>query len=374
MANPILPTLPSEVSGLPASTANETLVDLYMERAVDLLRLEAGTRDKVLVFLDELEKEIVGSIAKVDPTGTPDGARQRKRLTELLKVVRDSIKGTYRDVSTLMAREIRDIADSEAAWTGNAINFSTKAGFADAGITSGFLNTLVSNVLIQGAASSEWWSRQAGGMAERFADAMRTGIAIGESNSNLIDRVRNPATGLMNVSRSSAERLVRASVQAAANTAREAMYDKNSDLIQVLQWHATLDTRTTVMCLARDGHTYSPSDHKPKDGGPPWLQGPGKLHWGCRSTSVPILKSWRDLGIDMDEIPQTTRASMDGQVPAQTSFASWLKKQSPDRQDEILGAGKAQLYRDGKISVRDLLDQNGRPLTTEQLRAKASRR
>lgn len=357
-----------------ASTANETLVDLYMERAVDFLRLEAGTRDKVLVFLDELEREIAGSIAKIDPTGTPDQVKQRKRLTELLRLVRDSIKGTYRDVSTLMAREIREVVDSEAAWTGNAINFSTKAGFADVGISSGFLNTLVSNVLIQGAASSEWWARQAGGMADKFADAMRTGVALGEANSKLIDRVRNPATGLMNMSRTSAERLVRASVQAAANTAREAMYDKNSDLIQALQWSATLDTRTTIMCLARDGHTYSPEDHKPKDGGPPWLQGPGKLHWGCRSTSVPVLKSWRDLGIDMDEIPQTTRASMDGQVPAQTTFAAWLKKQSAERQDQILGVGKAQLYRDGKISVRDLLDQNGRPLTTEQLRAKAARK
>lgn len=344
-----------------------------MERAIDLLRLEAGTRDKILIFLDELEKEIVAALAKIDPTGTPDESKQRKRLTELLKVVRGSIKGTYRDISTLMGREIREVADNEATWTGNALNATTQAGFADAGVTRGFLDSLVSDVLIQGAASSDWWARQAGGVADRFADAMRIGIGIGEPNSKLIDRVRGIG-GLMDVSRSSAERLVRASVQAAANTAREAMYDKNTDLITALQWHATLDTRTTILCLARDGHTYTPDDHKPKDGGPPWLQGPGKLHWGCRSTSVPILKSWRDLGIDHDEIEHTTRASMDGQVPAQQTFAQWLKKQSVERQDEILGAGKAQLYRDGKISVRDLLDQNGRPLTTEQLRAKAARR
>lgn len=100
----------------------------------------------------------------------------------------------------------------------------------------------------------------------------------------------------------------------------------------------------------------------------------GIITHNCRSTSIPILKSWRDLGIDADEIPQTTRASMDGQVPAQMSFEAWLKKQSVARQDTVLGEGKAQLWRDGKITFRDLLDQGGRPLTTEQVRAKAARK
>jgi hypothetical protein len=33
-----------------------------------------------------------------------------------------------------------------------------------------------------------------------------------------------------------------------------------------------------------------------------------------------VLKTWRELGIDADEVPQTTRASMDGQVPAKQTF------------------------------------------------------
>lgn len=363
MTNPILP--PNNTS------ANETLVDLFVERAIDLLRLEAGTRDKVLYFLNDLERELVALLAKADPTGTPDAARQRKRLSSLLKLIQGTIRGTYRDVSVLLANEIREIIDSEATWTGNALNSAIRASFVDAGITRGALKTLVSDVLIQGASSAEWWSRQAGGLAERFADQMRLGVGIGETNSKLIERAR----GVMDISKSSAERLVRASVQAAANTGREAMYAENSDLIDALQWSATLDTRTSVYCLTRDGHKYTCDDaHKPKDGGPPWLQGPGKLHWGCRSTSVPVLKSWRDLGIDEDEVPETTRASMDGQVPATMNFAEWFKKQTPERQDAVLGKEKAALYRAGKISLRDLLDQSGRPLTTEELRAKAARR
>ncbi len=89
---------------------------------------------------------------------------------------------------------------------------------------------------------------------------------------------------------------------------------------------------------------------------------------------MPILKSWRDLGVDEDEIPATTRASMDGQVAAKQSFEQWLKKQPTSRQDTVLGATAADLWRRDKINFRDLLDQSGRPLTTEQLRAKAERK
>lgn len=343
-----------------------------MERAVDLLRLEAGTRDKVVALLHELENELVAAIAKIDPTGPAKLAYQRARLSRLLEQVTNSIHATYRTTNTLMVREIRDIVDIEAKWTASAINASVHAEFADAGLTRTFLAALASDVLIQGAPSKEWWGRQAQGLSDKFADEMRRGMAIGEPNSKLIDRIRGTSTagGLMDLSRTSAERLVRASVQTAANAARESTYEQNADLISSLQWHATLDTRTSTWCIARDGHRYTPVEHEPIDGAPPWLEGPGALHWGCRSTSVPILKTWRELGIDEDEIPDTTRASMDGQVPHDLSFEGWLKRQSSERQNTVLGEGKADLWRSGKITFRDLLDQGGRPLTTEQLRAK----
>jgi hypothetical protein len=122
----------------------------------------------------------------------------------------------------------------------------------------------------------------------------------------------------MDISRNSANALVRASVQAAANVGREAMYEKNDDIIASLQWHATLDTRTSIWCITRDGHHYSNDDeHKPKDGGPPWLQGPGKLHWGMPQRQA--FRCSRRGAISAStptKCPQTTRASMDGQVPA----------------------------------------------------------
>jgi hypothetical protein len=373
-SKPLLP--PRDVTDKPGATsANDALVDLFMERAIDLLRLEAGTRNYVFALLNDLEREIIVSLVKADPTGPARTAYQRARLEKLLQIVTASIRASYRSANVFLGREIRELIDIEATWTGNAINSAIQVDFATVGVTRNFLEAISTDTfLIQGASSRDWWSRQAAGLANRFADEMRRGMALGETNAQLVARVRGPE-GMMRVARTSAERLVRASVQSAANAGREATYSQNLDLISALQWSATLDTRTSVYCITRDHHKYSPdSEHRPLDKGPPWLEGPGKLHWGCRSTSVPVLKSWRELGIDEDDVPETTRASMDGQVPVQTSFESWLKQQSAARQNTVLGEGKADLWRRGKIGFRDLLDQDGRPLTTDELRAKAARR
>lgn len=353
-------------------STNEALIDLFTERAVDLLRLEVGTRNKVFSLLRDMESDIVAALAKIDPTGPANVRYQRQRLTKLLKAVRATVRAGYRSIDVLMARELRDVIDIEATWTGRAINAATRAAFIDAGITRTLLDTLVADVLIQGAPTKEWWGRQAAGLSDRFADEMRRGMAIGESNAKLIQRVRGTETqrGIMDLSRNAAERLVRSSVQTAANTARNVIYDQNVDLISAVQWHSTLDTRTSTWCIVRDGRRYTPVEHKPIGHNIPWLEGPGSLHWSCRSSSVPVLKSWRELGIDEDDIPDTTRASMDGQVPASTTFEDWLRKQSAARQDTVLGEGKADLWRKGKINFRDLLDQNGRPLTTEELRSR----
>ncbi len=356
----------------PGGSANESLVDLFMERAIDLLRVEAGTRDKILALLAEMEREIVAAMATIDPMGTERVRYQRERLAKLLDAVRESIRAAYRTAETLLARELREVVDIEATWTARAMNAATFATFADAGVTRTMLVTLVSDILIQGAATKEWWSRQAAGLANRFADEIRRGMALGETNATIISRIRGPG-GVLQASRTSAERLVRASVQTAANVARESTYEKNADLIASVDWSSTLDTRTSIWCAVRDGLRYTPVDHRPIGHTVPWLEGPGKLHWGCRSTSVPRLKSWRDLGIDEDDIPDTTRASMNGQVPADTTFESWLRKQSDARQDAVIGAGKADLWRRGKITFRDLLDQNGRPMSTEALRRKSAR-
>ncbi|MDO9677070.1 hypothetical protein Q7547_10765, partial [Glaesserella parasuis] len=95
------------------------------------------------------------------------------------------------------------------------------------------------------------------------------------------------------------------------------------------------------------------------------------LHPRCRSILQLVTKSWKELGIDgVDEMPSSTRASQDGPVSEQINYENWLKSKSPEQQDQVLGKGKADLWRRGVITFADMLNQSGRPLTLKQLSVK----
>jgi len=95
----------------------------------------------------------------------------------------------------------------------------------------------------------------------------------------------------------------------------------------------------------------------------------GIISHNCRSTSVPVTKSWGELGgVDIGEFNPETRASMDGQVPADTSYADWIKKQPAGRQDEILGATRGKLMRDGQLTLDRFYNERGKYLTLDELR------
>lgn len=75
------------------------------------------------------------------------------------------------------------------------------------------------------------------------------------------------------------------------------------------------------------------------------------------------------MGIDMDGSAnlEGTRASLDGQIPQDITYAQWIKKQSAARQDEVLGPSRGKLLREGRLPMEALYSQSGQFLTLQQL-------
>lgn len=73
---------------------------------------------------------------------------------------------------------------------------------------------------------------------------------------------------------------------------------------------------------------------------------------------------WRILLLLSD----SSRASMDGQVPSDTDYQGWFSRQSFTRQSQIVGVTRARLIRDGGMSPDDFYNDKGEWLTLEQLR------
>ncbi|MFD1690664.1 hypothetical protein ACFSHR_26830 [Azotobacter chroococcum] len=141
--------------------------------------------------------------------------------------------------------------------------------------------------------------------------------------------------------------VVQTAIGHTASVAREQFVETNQDIIKAERWVSTLDNKTSEPCRIRDRLQYAVGTHKPVGHKIPWLAGPGRIHWNCRATSTPVTKSWRELGIPIDEMSPGERASMDGQLPAETTYSQWLQRQSAARQDQVLGPERGRLLREG---------------------------
>lgn len=361
------------------ASANEVLADKARTHAVDLLRFDAATRRGVLRQLERLEKDLLDRLRAADIGGAEGEAVltpfQRQRTEMLRNEVTETIRTAYRGIDQSTTTELAELATIEGERTLRGINGALGTDAVTQLPSPAMLRAVAGDALVQGAPSAEWWSRQAGDLVERFSDEVRQGVIAGETNSEIVRRIRGTRAagykdGVMKVTRRNAQALVRTSVQSVANAAMMMTARENDDVVKGYEAVVTFDSRTSEICIARSGLTWT-LDGKPIghdiafDGGPPW-------HFNCRTILVPLLKSWQEMGVNIrDEIPPSTRASLDGQVPEDMSFNQFLEGKSKTFQNDLLGPGRAELWRDGKISLTDLLDQSGRPLTLDQLREAA---
>ena len=233
-----------------------------------------------------------------------------------------------------------------------------------------YFASLTDEVIIYGAPSSDWWRGQSQQLALRFGQQVRQGLSNSETNQQIINRIvgKGGEPGIMEAARHNAAALVQTSVQAVANDARRNTFQANSDVISGIQQVSTLDSHTSLVCISYSGEKWD-LDYKPL--------GPKKLpynngcprHFNCRSVEVPITKSFKELGLKLKDPAFTTRASDEGQIEADISFDKFLKRKGKAYQDGMLGKGRADLWRKGKITLKDLVDANGRPLTLAELQA-----
>lgn len=375
-------------------SVNFYFVSQFVAHTADLQRVAESERRIVVGMLKALEKELMDKVA-----GAADGSRTKKRLEALLVQARAQIASTYEDIGVSQEKALKSVGDVEILFFNNAFQTALGAAFPAVALSESQLVNAARNTLINGAPSAAWWKSQSRVLQDRFAQEMRMGYLQGENLDLLTARVRgrfsgrtskvvDPATGavrsvpeytggITSISRRHAESLVRTSIQTMAASVRMDLIQENADVMKGMMWHATLDHRTTPLCRARDGKMYT-LDGKPIGHDQPFLGGP-PAHWNCRSTLVPVTKSWGELGgnakIDAiydDFVKGGKRASMDGAVPSQMTYGEWFKSIPEDRQKDILGPRKWRIWKDKGLSFTDMVDQKGNPLTINELRQRYS--
>jgi hypothetical protein len=391
------------------SALEQFLMELLLAQNVDMLRAEAEARARVMAVMVLMQRDIVSLLANAPELSMLGKAGKNALLRESNELIASYYGKAQMELDLASVAEVEAlgvqsalakvvdmtpgaelpasaelraaITETRAAASAEAVATSIEIRLGVALPTENYLKTLASDALIQGSPAKNWWLRQAQDTQFKLANEIRIGAAQGETNAQIIKRIvgqevtaKAPADGvgppgIMPLARKNAAAVVQTSVATVAAAARRKTMELNRDITNGIMQVSTLDGHTSLACIAYSGAQWD-HDYEPINGNDLPYNGGVPRHFSCRSSEIALMKTLREMGIDMDEPDPGMRASSSGSISAKTTFAEYLKMKGEDYQNEVLGKGRAELFRAGKLTPRDLVSMDGRPLKLADIKAK----
>lgn len=352
-----------------AESVSQQLAHVLVRRQIYLQRYANHVAREIAKLLGKSDDRILERLKSLDDGYT------KARAQAVLASIREITGVAYRNSGELLRKELTGLAVAERDFGLAALKavYPIRVSWTAPTVTS--LRTVIKSRPFQGRVLGEWSRELARAKVKRVTQAVRIGWVEGQTVPELTRQVK----ALLDIDARGAQAVARTAVSFVSNAARDELYSSNDDLIKGVRWVSTLDGRTTPICIARDGEEY-PVDSGPR---PP-------AHYGCRSTTVPVTKSWEELGLTgadpeapisrpaitdsrkVANIPPAERDSLIGRVQDQT-YSEWLADQSRDFQDDVLGPARADVFRRGALPIDKFVNDTGTWLNLEQLREREAR-
>lgn len=381
-------------------TANESLLLATLRHQVGLQRLAGSVREKVFALLDateaDLEKAIITSRLQGGGLRTGDVVR-----LELLLVQIKGIRGlAWEEIRNLIRSEMFAMTKAEPAFMAAAATASSPV-LIDFDLPSPtLLATLVTQHPLDGRTLGSWLNDMERADVDRIMAQVRIGMVQGESIPAIVRRVigsraLNGTDALATaLTRRGTAAVIRTMVNGLSNAAKGEFYKANQSVIAAEVWMATLDGRICPVCMGLDGQRFKVGEGRR----PP-------AHVGCRCVRVAVLasdvlgnrpmKPVTERGLLREfskleglqaptkrvNLPRGFKGKFDifsrrrvreltGTTPARMTYAEFLRKQSVEFQNDVLGKTKARLFRTGKIGIRRFTDRRDDTLTLSELAKK----
>lgn len=323
---------------------NDLIAELEVARCLLHERIKNGLNRKVAKFYDEMIADLQAQILR------------KKNITR-------NLAKTIEDLKAILSipdfgDELKAIAQDEV---GHLRKYNKLAGFAlfSHALPQSAVDSLINTTLLEGATVNAWNRGLKIDQKTRLEREIKIGVSLGETNELLAARVARA----LGKSKRDAAGIAVTAAGAIVSAVRQKFFEANADVIKAYKYQATLDTRTSALCRAYDGLMWD-TNYEPIGHSYPFRQPRINTHFNCRSTIIPVIKGADEL----KNVPPATRSSMNGYVPQDINFNDWLKTQSPEVIEKTLGKGRAELFLQGKITMRDLITQQGRELNLTQLK------
>lgn len=335
---------------------NDDIADALTAHEIGVQRLTNATVRKIMALLSRSDQRILARMLETDVS-----ALSRARQEELLRDIREILGSAYKDATGQLQIDLEAYAKYEGEYQLDLFKTVVPVSLDWVAPSPDQIVAAVNSRPFQGRLLKEWYRDLEDGAFKRLRDTIRMGVIEGRTVDQMVRDIRGSAAngykdGVLETNRRAAEATVRTAVAHTNNAARDAFYGRNNRFLKGVQWSATLDGRTTAVCRARDGQIY-PVDSGPR---PP-------AHPNCRSSTIPVVKSLRELGISGIDLPTGTRASMNGQVAADMTYDGWLRRQPEVFQDDVLGKAKADLFRAG-LTLDRYVSKSGDEYTLAELK------
>ena len=335
-------------------SATQYLIEAQTRHQIQVQRLGGGIIKDVMPILVQMRADIMSRVAGATEF-------QLSRLAVLLSEIDRIIAAANGELQLQLALELEEFSKYEAEFQsrmlGGVVTVETVVPAA-AQLASAVTTTpaeLVSGKKVVRLTVADMVNKFTDAKRREVRDAISAGIIEGQTNQQIAKSIRSKlgvrATNELRAT-------VRTATNHAASVARQSVFAANADIIESLKWISTLDVRTSDVCISRDSKVY-PVDDAPH---PP-------AHYGCRSSIVPIVREeYRIPGLEGER----PAVGSDGAevVSSRTTYSGFLRAQSKEFQNDVLGPTRAKLFRSGELTLDKFVDDDGRTLTLSELRGR----
>lgn len=333
-------------------SSNTALIDAATRHQIFVQLYAAGREKEAAEAIQSLIDQVTARLAG-DELTLLSRARQQEILMDL-RLLADQLNG---EIADKIIEEAIEFAEYEAEFSKRMFDNTVRTTAvlpSMAQLESSIFTSIMNVAPRQGYTIRDALKVFGKKKSEQIVQTIRDGIALGDANGTIQTAVKSLAP----MQRSQAATIVRTVANHVSVQARDVVMRENKKIFTGYEWVSTLDARTSLICMNRDGLIYPFKPDSPK---PP-------AHFGCRSTIIPIVDPKYDLASAVKGKRPAVGPDGARQVLATTTYEQWLKRQPARFQDIVLGPSRGKLFRNGDLSIGRFVDSQGRTLTLNELR------
>lgn len=330
------------------TTANGKLIGGSIRHQIYLDTLAAKHANEINKFLTKYTNAMRGDVTKIlrfyEDQYKNLMPEHWTAIKKNIKPYLDSYQNGFLAAKTKSINSLKKYGSLEAQWQAHALSSALPDGINIPIFVpqKASIDRIMSTVPLQDATFDKHWSRLAVSAKRKVNNAIKAGVIEGKSIREVAKAVGSAAK----VNRNHAITLAKTGMSHVTNNARMMLYEGNQDVVKGWKFIATLDGRTTPLCMDNDGNIYSVGEG---------LSEMPPLHHRCRSTTAPVLKSWKEMGLDIKSTSASQRAALGGPVEGKVKYSKWIKTEPLKTKVEAFGKKTGLELHKGRISFKEAI-------------------